>query len=362
MREDMHPAESCHCDVLVVGAGPAGASAGRAAAERGLDVLMVDCKKEVGVPVRCAEYIPAPLIGDIDLGKDFIAQSIRGLKTFLPGNDIKETIAPGFIVDRDVFDQTLILAATAEGARLLCATRAISLADDRTVILKKSNGNRIAVKAKVIIGADGPRSTVGRWVGGVNRNLIPAVQARVALTRPMDHTEVYLDPIFHAGYGWLFPKNHEANIGIGVKRSSLNSTSIKTLLNRFLSRLATTGKVDETVLAYTAGWIPAEPVRNAVYGNVLLVGDAAGQTHPITGAGIFAAVTAGKAAGKWAAKAIRQNNTGLLKGYDTEWQGLMAKTLSHAYRRRCIMEENWHDFENIIKSCWIAYREYYAES
>jgi digeranylgeranylglycerophospholipid reductase len=41
----MYPADSRRCDVLVVGAGPAGASAGRAAAERGLDVLMVDCKK-----------------------------------------------------------------------------------------------------------------------------------------------------------------------------------------------------------------------------------------------------------------------------------------------------------------------------
>ena len=358
----MHPVESCHCDVLVVGAGPAGASTGRAAAERGLEVIIVECKKEVGIPVRCAEYIPAPLIGDIGLGTDFVVQSIRGLKTFLPGDDIKETSAPGFIVNRDEFDQTLVHAATTEGAQLLCATRAVSMTDNRTVFLKKSNGNLITVKAKVIVGADGPRSTVGRWVGGDNQNLIPAVQARVTLTHPIDHTEVYLDPTFYAGYGWLFPKNQEANVGIGVKRSAVNRTSIKRLLDQFLSRLVIAGKVDKTVLTYSAGWIPAEPVRNAVYGNVLLVGDAAGQTHPITGAGIFAAVTAGRAAGQWAAEAIRRNNLGLLKGYDTEWQELMAKTLSHAYSRRCFMEENWQDFENIIKSCWIAYREYYEES
>lgn len=360
MREDMHPADVRHCDVLVVGAGPAGASAGRAAAERGLDVLMVDCKKEVGVPVRCAEYIPAPLIGDINLGNRYIAQSVRGLKTILPGGEIKETIAPGFIVNRDLFDQTLVLAATAAGARLLCAARAVSMTEDRTVILKKSDGNLIAVKAKVIVGADGPHSTVGRWVGGINRHLIPAVQARMTLARPMNHTEVYLDPKLYAGYGWVFPKNREANVGIGVKRSSLNRTSIKTRLDQFLAQLLATGKIEKTVLGYTAGWIPAEPVRNAVYENVLLVGDAAGQTHPITGAGIFIAVTAGRSAGKWAAKAIQQKDAGLLKRYDTEWQDLMGGTLSHAYHRRCFMEENWCDFDKIIKSCWIAYPDYYA--
>jgi digeranylgeranylglycerophospholipid reductase len=358
----MCPTDYRHCEVLVVGAGPAGASAARAAAERGCDVVIVDCKKTIGVPVRCAGYIPAPLIGDIGLGREFVAQTVWGMKTMLPAGEIKEMIAPGCIVHRDELDQALVFAATAAGARLLCSTRAVLRNDEGTVRLKRADGKIFDILARVIIGADGPRSTVGRWVGSVNQNLLPAIQARVLLKRPLNHTEVYLAPSFHAGYGWLFPKNNEANVGIGVKRSVHGTVSLKTILDRFLARLVREGKVAEKPLAYTAGWIPAEPVRTALYGDVLLVGDAAGQTHPITGAGIFAAVTAGNAAGKWAARAIAQNNPDLLKGYETEWRDLLEETLTHAYRRRSFMEENWHDFANIIKSCWVAYREYYAAS
>jgi digeranylgeranylglycerophospholipid reductase len=358
----MCPADDRHCDVLVVGAGPAGASAARAAAQGGCDVVIVECKKAVGVPVRCAEYIPAPLVGDIGLGREFVAQSVWGMKTMLPEGEIKEIVAPGCIIHRDQLDQALVSAATAAGAQLLSATRAVSRKDAGTVRLKGADGNIFNMFARVIVGADGPRSAVGRWVGSVNQHLLPAIQATVRLTRPMDHTEIYLDPGYYAGYGWLFPKNKEANVGAGVKRSVNGTASLRGLLDRLLSRLVREGKVDETPLGYTAGWIPAEPVRNAVYGNVLLAGDAAGQTHPITGAGIFAAVTAGTAAGKWAARAVRQNNPDLLSRYDIEWRDLFEETLSHAYFRRCFMEENWHDFANIIKSCWVAYREYYAKS
>ena len=114
------------------------------------------------------------------------------------------------------------------------------------------------------------------------------------------------------------------------------------------------------MIAATAGWIPAEPVRKAVYGCVALVGDAAGHTHPITGAGIFAAVVGGGMAGKWAGRAIEEKDSGLLNRYDDEWQDLMGDTLNRAHRRRCHMEENWNDFGATVQKCWVAYRDYYA--
>lgn len=73
-----------HYDILVVGAGPAGAAAARTAARTGVSVLLVERKNKVGLPVQCAEYIPAMLLGKLNLGREFVAQSVRGMKTFRP--------------------------------------------------------------------------------------------------------------------------------------------------------------------------------------------------------------------------------------------------------------------------------------
>jgi len=73
------------CDILIVGAGPAGSSAAIEAARRGAGVVMVERRATIGVPVYCAEYVPAMLLGQIDCGPDCIAQSVRSMKTHIPG-------------------------------------------------------------------------------------------------------------------------------------------------------------------------------------------------------------------------------------------------------------------------------------
>ena len=137
---------------------------------------------------------------------------------------------------------------------------------------------------------------------------------------------------------------------------------IRSVLDQFVARLVAENKITGQPVGYAAGWIPAEPVRKTVYGTVALVGDAAGHTHPITGAGIFAAVIGGRMAGKWAGRAIKESAPELLDRYDDEWQDLMAETLHRAYERRCFMENHWEDeFNATIEKSWVAYRAYYAE-
>ena len=347
------------CDILVVGAGPAGAAAALAAAERNMRVLMVERRKKVGSPVQCAEYIPAMLLGRLKLDKSFISQPIRAMKTHVPGEPAVETRAPGFTIHRDRFDQAMVRAAENAGAKLMVSTRAICRIDRETVLLKRKDGRELSIRAKIVVGADGPRSTVGRWVGAVNRDLLAGVQATLPLTRPMDVTEVYFHLEICAGYGWLFPKKNVANVGVGLKIHPGNQVRTREILERFVSRLKAAGKLKGHPVKYAAGWIPAGPVRRAVYGNVALAGDAAGQTHPITGAGIHSAVVCGAMAGKWAAEAARKDDVGLLKNYDDQWLDLFQDSLDRAHRRRRTMEADWQDFPRTVKSCWIAFREYY---
>jgi digeranylgeranylglycerophospholipid reductase len=349
------------CDILVVGAGPAGSSAARAAASRGLDVLVVERRGTIGVPVHCAEFIPAPLLGEIGPARDFVVQSVRGMKTILPDGGTEVMRAPGVMIRRDLFDQSLARAAEGEGARVLAATRVLRMEEGAVVVRSKGEAEEERVTARVIIGADGPCSTVGRWIGSENRNLIPAAQWRVPLTSPMEHTEVHFHEGFYGGYGWIFPVGREANVGVGKKRKNKHDERIGEVLESFVSRLAEEGKVEPRPLRTTAGWIPAEPARKVTEGNVLLVGDAAGHTHPITGAGVSQAVIGGRMAGKWAARAVENADLSLLGEYEEEWRELFGEAQERAHRRRKSLEENWDHLETAVKTSWIAFREYYAD-
>jgi flavin-dependent dehydrogenase len=299
------------------------------------------------------------LVGKLGLDNGFIVQAVRGLRTYLSGDPVKETTAPGFIIRRDEFDQTLVGAALEAGAHLMLSTRAVGRIDSNAVLLKRNDGQELVVRAQVIVGADGPRSAVGRWVGSVNRNLLLGVQVTVPLTYALEHAEVYFERDICAGYGWLFPRGDTANVGLGCKPSRQGPGTPAGLLRRFVERLAAQGKVRNQPIRRTSGWIPAEPVRKAVHGNVLLAGDAAGHTHPITGAGIFGAVTCGEMAGKWAAQSVIEGNPDTLGSYDEEWMDLLADTLDRAHKRRLEMEAGWDDFPRTITKCWIAFREYY---
>ena len=353
--------ETLRCDILVVGAGPAGSSVARASAKRGLEVLLAERRDTIGVPVRCAEYIPAPLLGETDGGRDFIVQSVRGMRTILPDGAVTVTRAPGFMIRRELFDQALVKAAVKEGARLLASTRVLRMEEGQVVARKRVHPHETRIAAKVIVGADGPHSTVGRWIASENRSLIPAVQWRVPLESPMDHTEVYFDNDFYGGYGWLFPVGREANVGLGRKRREFRDESIGKVLERFVSRLAEQGKVKKAPSRTTAGWIPAEPLRQGVKRNVLLVGDAAGHTHPVTGAGVSQAVIGGQMAGKWAARAAETGDPGLLAAYEEEWRELFAAVQERAHERRRSLEKNWGRLETAVKASWMAFREYYAD-
>ncbi|RLB14492.1 MAG: NAD(P)/FAD-dependent oxidoreductase [Deltaproteobacteria bacterium] len=348
------------CDILVVGAGPAGSSAAAAAAENGVHVLVAERKDVLGVPVRCAEYIPRQLLGQLETDRDFVVQFTRGMRTFLPTGRVKEILAPGLMINRQRFDQALAQKAACAGSNVLTGTRVIGRKEG-TVFLKGTDKRVRRVKPKVIIGADGPFSLVGKWMGRRNRHLIPAIQVSATLARSMEWTHVYFDSHIYGGYGWLFPKGKEANVGLGISRGSIWSQPLKTTLARFVHRLEKDGLIRETSWRMTAGWVPAEPVRDVSRGAMLLAGDAAGQTHPLTGAGIAHAVLCGRMAGKWAARAVQANDIALLKEYDREWQDDLGEQLQRAFRKRENLEKEWDRLEEILPSCWVGFREYYAE-
>ncbi|MCX7855196.1 MAG: NAD(P)/FAD-dependent oxidoreductase, partial [Anaerolineae bacterium] len=157
-------------DLLVVGAGPAGCTAARVAAEGGLRVLVVERRPTVGLPVQCAEYVPAQIVAHVPVPEGCIARRIRALRTYLPTGEVVETPAPGYVLHRALFDKALAVAACRAGAEIWTSARAV----ERTPrgVLVRREGRVEEIVPRVLIGADGPLSTVGRWIGQTNTELI----------------------------------------------------------------------------------------------------------------------------------------------------------------------------------------------
>lgn len=335
-------------DVIVLGLGPAGASAAAEAARRGCKVIALERKDEPGRPVQCAELVPAMI--DADLGA-CVRQRIDSMATFVEGDapDV-EPHFPGRMLDRAAFDASLVDAARRAGAdtRFSCFVRRITPQG----LVELGDGKTL--HAPVVIGADGPRSRAGKATGSVNAELVETRQITVGLAQPHAATDIFLSADIPGGYGWLFPKGEVANLGAGV--SPQYKARLKSIVSQLHSRLMKEGRVTAHVSGLTGGAIPVggmrKPWARLDETLVLLAGDAAGLSNPVSGAGIAAAVQSGRLAGEAAA-------AGRPEDYEEELEALYGAALGRAVRRRRELLDS-NRGKAALRRGWIAYPEYWA--
>ena len=320
-------------DVLVLGLGPAGASAAAEAARRGCKVIALDRKREAGVPVQCAELVPSLL----HVANRVVRQEISAMATFVEDDapDLRSDF-PGRMLDRAAFDASLVEEARRAGAEIRFSSFVNKISE---------------LKARVIIGADGPRSRAGKAIGSVNRELVETRQITVRLKAPYSATDIFLSAEIPGGYGWLFPKGALANLGAGV--SPAHKGRLKSIVSRLHASQA--GRVSEEILSLTGGAIPVggmlKPWGFLQNTAVLLAGDAAGLANPVSGAGIAAAVHSGRLAGQAAA-------SGRFQDYEDELEDVYRAALERALARRKELLSSRFE-KSALRRGWIAYPEYW---
>lgn len=352
----------CLVDVVCLGLGPAGSRASAAAAGRGCRVVAVDRRREPGRPVQCAEFVPA-LIGIEVAGlARSVQQRIRAMATFVE-DDAPDTTAPfpGQMLDRARFDAALVEEAERAGAACRFGVSVRDVGHDGRIAL--SNGD--SVTAKVIIGADGPRSLAGRAIGKINVSLVETRQVTVPLHEPYDTTDIFLSSAIPGGYAWLFPKGGLANLGAGVTRE--HRGSLKAIVDNLHRSLAAVARVGREMLGMTGGAIPVggmlEPWGMLGETLVLLAGDAAGLANPVTGAGIAAAVQSGTIAGEAAAAAVGGDDTAG-RDYHEDLETIFGAALARGVRRRRELLRATGTGGLLDKAAlrrgWIAYPQYWA--
>jgi digeranylgeranylglycerophospholipid reductase len=319
-------------DVLVVGAGPAGSTTARFCAGGGADVLVIDRRREIGFPVQCGELLPD--VGEMytifpeseqleelfTVPSDLIAGESRSIDLVSPRGRAYRCAFRSQVLDRRAFDKHLAKLAVDAGARVETGVSFLGL---RGGVAETTMGE---VSAKVIVGADGPNSRTARAAGLQNPSLrYPAVTCQ-AKGEFDPAVKMLFGSVAPGGYAWTIPKRGGANIGLGFDPRAFKGTP-REAFDRFVSGY------DCTCESITMGIVPMSgPVPSTVKGNVLLVGDAAGQTMATNGGGIPTAMIAGRVAGR-AIKAHLERGR-KLEEYESGWRRVMLGPLTTSVRTR----------------------------
>ncbi len=316
-------------DILVVGSGPAGSMTARYAAESGASVLFIERRSEVGVPVRCGEFMPSteeictmfPNLENadeiFDVPDGLRCLDTKGIRLVDPKGKITTLELEGYTTDRDKFDQYLAKRAEEAGAVFQnnCLFKGIE-----DGVAKTSQGD---IRYKVIVGADGPGSRVARSLGlQRNQNPYPAVTAQVKGDFE-PYMYMFFGGIAPGAYSWIIPKDGRANVGVGFSPKFAHGH-----LSEYFDVFAK--KQGFTEYSKLEGkYVPSEgPIPQTVKGNGMVVGDAAGQVISVNGGGIPLAMIGGRICGQVAGANIKSGSP--LMDYEVEWRKVMEKPLKTA--------------------------------
>jgi len=343
-------------DIVVVGAGPAGSMAARAAAREGASVLLFDKRRELGVPVQCGEALNEDVLKELDIRLDprWALSKTNAVKLVSPSG-IEVRIAErkvvgkiGYILDRKIFDKYLTTLAAKGGADIMVGTLVDGLiledGKPKGVRVRGANG-RLEVRAEVIIAADGVGSRVARWAG-LNTYLklddietgVQFQMVGINFESPSMMEYYFGNKIAPGGYCWVFPKGEDmANVGLGILGSRAERRPIE-YLRDFVARMPSLSK--GKIIEINAGGVPVGgPIKQTVKDNLLVVGDAARQVNALTGGGIDSAMRAGNIAGEVAAKAVAEGDTSekRLSEYEKRWRELMGKRLERYLKAKNVL-------------------------
>ena len=330
--------------VIVIGAGPAGCIAAATVAKRGFKVLLIEKRQEIGSPIRCAEAVTKEGISEfIDPETRWIAAEINAVRLYAPNGSSARIsgFGTGYVLERKIFDRELASRAANAGADVMVKTHATGLLVEGGKV-KGVHINHLGEEAwltsRIVIAADGVESQVARWAG---LDTLPKLR-HIGTAVQYLMSDLEIDPQvceFHfgrqlapGGYVWVFPKGERmANVGLGIGGNVSHPKTAHSYLREFVDNRFPRN----AILGITAGAIPAgATVRKMVTDGLMVAGDAAHHTNPLTGGGIVNAMKAGKLAASVAIKALEAGDCSekTLRAYEREWHRSVGKSLKRFYR------------------------------
>ncbi|MDD5014362.1 MAG: NAD(P)/FAD-dependent oxidoreductase [Atribacterota bacterium] len=352
-------------EIVIVGAGPVGCYTAQLLKKSGITSFrIIEEHGEVGRPIKCAGIVGSPVFEDslIPLSKGSILNQINGALFLCRGDSFKiERSGVAYVIDRERFDKEL-----SQGLEVECGVRLLEIEEEEEgggersrYLLKTNQGN---IRADMVIGADGPRSLVRKFIelkgkgerrgskaknnnsgsDGSNgsdkfeeTNYYKGVQYKIKLENESfsgDITRIYIRegiPFFV----WIIPEGDRIiRLGVIAENGS-----------RELDRIKEEEGIKGEIIDRLAGIIPLG-LCQSVYKKIATVGDAARQIKPLTGGGIYY----GMKAAEILVECIRE---GELVEYDKRWKSKFGREIKFGLWARKVYErlnKNEHELESIF--------------
>jgi geranylgeranyl reductase len=305
-------------EVVVIGGGPAGATAAHELAETGNKVALID---KDGRIKPCGGAVPPILIRDFNIPDSQVVARIKTARMISPtARKVDMPIENGFVgmVDRENFDDFLRKRAEGAGVKLFIGTflRLERKNNEIRVIFKnKKNGTEKIITSKAIIAADGARSNVARaeMPGGKTIPYVIAYHEIIKAPKNADYNPDRCDVIYDGKispdfYGWIFPHGKVASVGMGTCVDGIDLKKATTALRK------NAGLSDCETIRKEGAPIPLKPLETWDNGkDLVLAGDAAGVVAPASGEGIYYAMAGGQEAAMAVAQFLKSGKASDLK-------------------------------------------------
>jgi geranylgeranyl reductase family protein len=330
-------------DVAVVGGGPAGCFVGGILAKRGLDVVIVEEHAEVGNPVCCAGIVSVSGLRELGIKPgEWVLGKLRRAVIYPPSNEpieLTQGKVEAFVVDRAEFDRSLARDAARAGAKFFFKSRCteVKLRGEPVLDVKGIQGGQL--RARLVIGADGPASVIARKAGLVrSRKFLKGAQMEIIADTPEDAAEVYFGRSFAPGFfGWLVRAGDVTRAGICCARGD----PLRMLYNFVEKHPVVSEKLSGgKVLNLCIGPIPESWSRKIYADRLMLVGDAAGQLKPLTGGGIYLGLSCARMAAEVAVRALEgEPDRKALQAYERAVEGSFGEEFRLGLRTRRVFEQ-----------------------
>jgi len=333
-------------DICVIGGGPVGCVAASHLAAAGLRVAVCEEHAQIGVPVDCSGVIGTEAFDELQLPRETIRDRLQDLEFVSPSGK-RLGFHPGrtlaYIVDRAAFDAALAARASAAGGVIWTNTRVTHLepATDGVRVRVERCGEPMSVVARAVVLAGGPRYRFQQQLGmGRPRSYLKTLQAEVVgVSNGLP--QIFLGSSVAPGsFAWWLPvktpDGYLAKIGISTTGDAQHA------FQEFVNRLRWQGYVRETHEIVPRAWmIPIAPLPRTFTDRVLAVGDAAGQTKPTTGGGLYYGPLCAILAAEVLVEGFRRGDMSsrVLVKYEQRWQKALGRELATARRFRRLFEQ-----------------------
>jgi len=315
-------------EVVIIGGGPVGSTF--AAQTASLTTVIVEEHEQIGAPVQCTGLVH-PRVVEMAQAQSSVLNNISGFRLTFPGvrtMEVRSNDTKAVVIDRGKFDRHCSERAELEGADIITGREFVGFQREGRKMTLTLNGPDGLEKmtADLLVGADGYKSRVGEQAGlGTAKEHIRGVQVELDVRmEEQSLVEILVGKSVAPGFfAWILPCGDVTRVGLGV---SQEGEAPNHYLNALLKKRGLDKVGRKNIIS---GIIPIGPPRKTYADNVLIVGDAAAQTKPVSGGGIYTGMRAAKWAALTAVDAVEEGDLSAkrLSEYDDRWRSDIGREL-----------------------------------